>query len=45
MRSEKVLLRGFSIGKLEREFGVIEGDFYVIYGEVVLDKELNKLFI
>ena len=37
MRSEKLFFRGFSIGELEREFGILAGDFYVIYGEVVLD--------
>ncbi|CAK71780.1 unnamed protein product (macronuclear) [Paramecium tetraurelia] len=44
-RSEKMPFRGFSIGQLEREYGILAGDSYVIYGEIFLDKYLNKLFL
>ncbi|CAD8106296.1 unnamed protein product [Paramecium primaurelia] len=44
-RSEKIPFRGFSIGLLEREYGILAGDSYVIYGEIFFDKYLNKLFL
>ncbi|CAD8127324.1 unnamed protein product [Paramecium sonneborni] len=44
-RSGKIPFRGFSIGQLEREFGLLQGDSYVIYGEIFFDQQLNKLFL
>ncbi|CAD8094967.1 unnamed protein product [Paramecium primaurelia] len=45
IKTRKLFFKGFHTGLLEREFGIIAKEFYVIYGEIILDKKLNKMFL
>ncbi|CAD8162273.1 unnamed protein product [Paramecium octaurelia] len=45
IKIRKLFLKGFHTGQLEREYGIIAREFYVLYGEVILDKKLNKMFL
>ncbi|CAK61112.1 unnamed protein product (macronuclear) [Paramecium tetraurelia] len=45
LKIRKLFFNGFPTGLLEREYGIIANEFYVIYGEIILDKKLNKMFL
>ncbi|CAD8116292.1 unnamed protein product [Paramecium sonneborni] len=45
IKTKKLFFKGFYIGELEREYGIIAKEFYVLYGEIILDKNLNKMFL
>ncbi|CAD8205681.1 unnamed protein product [Paramecium pentaurelia] len=40
----KLFNKDFPVGLLEQEYGILANQFYVLYGEIVLDKKLNKMF-
>ncbi|CAD8199358.1 unnamed protein product [Paramecium octaurelia] len=45
LKIRKFFFKGFHTGLLEREYGIIANEFYVLYGEIILDKKLNKMFL
>ncbi|CAD8118917.1 unnamed protein product [Paramecium sonneborni] len=45
IKIQKLFFKGFRTGILEREYGIIAKEFYVLYGEIILDKKLNQMFL